>query len=582
MPRMGETVDTVPAVELGGDRYMAAEIAPTDNGRALSRPRGGLSLSAWAFLVLIAVGAALPTWFALPQIGPLSAKEWAAFALIALGAALAQMFPVVTPRDQSYHTTMVVLVPAALLLPTWLLPAVVLAQHLPEWLKLRYPWYIQTFNASNYLVDLFAAAAVGRYVLQADVFIGNRELKFAIAGFAAAVVLVILNHLILSVMLRLGRGHSVNESGLFSFENLSTELVLAALGVLVAYSWLINPALIPFAIAPLLLIHRSLAVPLLEQEARLDPKTGLFNVRHFSAVLNEKLELSVRTGQPLALLMIDLDLLREINNTYGHLAGDAILERIADVFRSSLRADDIAARFGGEEFVVLLPDTEAAAAFALAERIRETIGRQRVPIGEIGEVLSATVSIGVSMCPRDGTDTAALIHRADLAVYRAKIQGRNRVVDGVVQPLGELEPNSEWWGPKPKSTPQDADAAEAATAQKQLDEAASRAIPDGPQGRPPGVVHRARADRGRRLCDLCATAVGHGRAALAGRSRRRRPGPRTPGRGGRRLGRRRRRARGRSAHRRRRRGGARPRCCADRCHRPASSGLHLDLQPREC
>ena len=263
-------------------------------------------------------------------------------------------------------------------------------------------------------------------------------------------MLVLLNHSILAVMLRLGRGHSLRESGLFSFENLSTELVLAALGVLVAFAWMINPALIPFAVAPLLLIHRSLAVPQLEQEARLDPKTGLFNVRHFSTVLNDKLEHSLRTGEPLALLMIDLDLLREINNTYGHLAGDAVLERVADVFRSSLRADDIAARFGGEEFVVLLPETEFEDALALAERIRETIGRQRVSVGEIGETLSATVSIGIAMCPRDGSDTSSLIHSADLAVYRAKIQGRNRVVDGRVEPLGELPPNSEWWGPKPR------------------------------------------------------------------------------------------------------------------------------------
>ena len=106
---------------------------------------------------------------------------------------------------------------------------------------------------------------------------------------------MLLNHLILALMLRLARGHSLRESGLFSFESLSTDLVLAALGVLVAYAWTINPALIPFAIAPLLLIHRSLAVPQLEQEARLDPKTGLFNVRHFSAVLNEKLE-QARSG----------------------------------------------------------------------------------------------------------------------------------------------------------------------------------------------------------------------------------------------------------------------------------------------
>ena len=319
----------------------------------------------------------LLSWLALGQVTPIEHEDLGrAFGLIAVGAALAQLFPVVTPRDQSYHMTMVVLVPAALLLPTWLLPVVVVAQHVPEWLKVRYPWYIQTFNASNYLVDLFAAAAVGRYrPREQDGLITNDERPLRCrrprrrrrARRCSTTC-------ILAVMLRLGRGHSLRESGLFSFENLSTELVLAALGVLVAYAWMINPALIPFAVAPLLLIHRSLAVPQLEQEARLDPKTGLFNVRHFSAVLNEKLEQSLRTGEPLALLMIDLDLLREINNTYGHLAGDAVLERIADVFRSSLRADDIAARFGGEEFV-RAPAGDRARGCARAGRADSRDGR---------------------------------------------------------------------------------------------------------------------------------------------------------------------------------------------------------------
>ena len=215
---------------------------------------------------------------------------------------------------------------------------------------------------------------------------------------------------------------------------------------------MINPALIPFAVAPLLLIHRSLAVPLLEQEARLDPKTGLFNVRHFSTVLNEKLEHSLRTGQPLALLMIDLDLLREINNTYGHLAGDAILERIADVFRSSLRADDIAARFGGEEFVVLLPDTDfdgcARAGRARSRDDRPPAGQRR---GDRRDAVGDGVDRHRHVPARRHRIRATLIHSADLAVYRAKIQGRNRVVDGRVEPIGELAPNSEWWGPKPSA-----------------------------------------------------------------------------------------------------------------------------------
>jgi len=428
---------------------MTADIPPPVTPSESAGPRAGLSGPAWAFLMLIGSAALMLSWLAVADIEPLEPSEWVALALISVGAALAHLFPVVTPRNQSYHTTFVVLVPAVLLLPAWVLPLVVVAQHLPEWIKVRYPWYIQAFNASNYLLDMFAAAAVGSALLGQESLIPNDELRFAVAGLAAAVVLVLLNHTILATMLRFGRGHSLSESGLFSFESLSTDLVLAALGVLVAYAWTINPALIPFAIAPLLLIQRSLSVPQLEQEARLDPKTGLFNVRYFSAVLNDKLEQSVRTEQPLALLMIDLDLLREINNTYGHLAGDAILERIADVFRHNLRADDLAARFGGEEFVLLLPDTELVDALALAERVREAVGNERVTVGAISETLSATVSIGVAMCPRDGTDANTLIHRADLAVYRAKIQGRNRVVDGGAEPLADLLPNTERWVPSP-------------------------------------------------------------------------------------------------------------------------------------
>src|SRR4029079_10329291 len=120
--------------------------------------------------------------------------------------------------------------------------------------------------------------------------------------------------------------------------------------------WHGNPWLIPFAVAPLLLIHRSLSVPRLQEEARVDAKTGLFNARHFATALNEELTRAARFERPLSLVMADLDLLRDINNTYGHLAGDAVLQGIAEVFRAHLRHYDVHARLGGGEFVLLLPE----------------------------------------------------------------------------------------------------------------------------------------------------------------------------------------------------------------------------------
>src|SRR5207248_5432853 len=112
---------------------------------------------------------------------------------------------------------------------------------------------------------------------------------YAVAGLASAASMVAVNHVLMAPMLHLARGHSIRESGLFSFPSLSTDLVLAMLGVATAAFWLANPWLIPFAVAPLLLIHRSLSVPQLQEEARVDPKTGLFNARHFAVALTEEL-----------------------------------------------------------------------------------------------------------------------------------------------------------------------------------------------------------------------------------------------------------------------------------------------------
>jgi diguanylate cyclase (GGDEF)-like protein len=244
---------------------------------------------------------------------------------------------------------------------------------------------------------------------------------------AAAVVFVAANHVVLAVMLRLGRGHSWRMSGLFSFESLSIDLVLATMGVLVTSMWQTNRWLVVLTLAPLLLIYRSLAIPGLEEEARVDSKTGLFNTRHLTTVLDDELDRAARFQRPLSLLMIDLDLLREINNSYGHLAGDAVLQGIAAVFRRELRHCDVPARFGGEEFCILLPETSREGALEVAERIRRSVAASEFEVETSRDPIHATISIGVAVFPGDGNKANELIHRADVAVYDAKLQGRNRV-----------------------------------------------------------------------------------------------------------------------------------------------------------
>ncbi|HEY7017950.1 MAG TPA: diguanylate cyclase, partial [Gaiellaceae bacterium] len=383
------------------------------------------------FFVVTAVATAT----AVPLLARLSPDTpgWATFLILGTIAAVAQLFVVRMPRlNQSYHTTIVFLVPAAMLLPPELVVLIGVVQHIPEWLKSRSAWYIQVFNIANWTLSMLAAYAAFHGILD---LAPTSDVVYAIAGIAAAAAIVGVNHLLMAPMLHLARGHSLRESGLFSFPSLSTDLVLAMLGVAIAVFWSSNPWLIPFAVAPLLLIHRSLSVPQLQEEARVDAKTGLFNARHFAAAMSEELLRAARFERPLSLVMADLDLLRDINNTYGHLAGDAVLQGIAEVFRSQLRHYDVPARFGGEEFAILLPETPPEQAFEIAERIRRAVADRTFDVETSSEPIRATVSIGVAAFPRDGADANELIHQADLAVYRAKLQGRNRVLDASSEPL---------------------------------------------------------------------------------------------------------------------------------------------------
>src|SRR4051794_8460976 len=336
-------------------------------------------------------------------------------------------------RNQSYHTTIVFLIPAAMLLPPGLVALIGVFHHIPEWLKTRSAWYIQIFNICNWTLAMLAAWG-SFHVIVNNLPLGPR-VSYALAGLAAAASMVAVNHFLMAPMLHLANGHSLRASGLLSFPSLSTDVVLAMLGVATAAFWHGNPWLIPFAVAPLLLIHRSLSVPRLQEEARVDAKTGLFNARHFATALNEELTRAARFERPLSLIMADLDLLRDINNTYGHLAGDAVLQGIAEVFRAELRHYDVPARFGGEEFAILLPETQPEQAFEIAERIRRQVAMRSFDVETSSEPIKATVSIGVAAFPRDGSDANELIHQADLAVYRAKLQGRNRVLDASSEPL---------------------------------------------------------------------------------------------------------------------------------------------------
>ncbi len=401
------------------------------------RPGDSAGLPRNARIYLLALGVATVAAAGNFYLKAPSVKHhWVTFVVLAAAATLAQTFPVKSPRNQMYHTSVVFLVAAALILPPELLVLIPLVQTVPEWLKERYPWPIQGFNISNYTLDALAAWGVAHLIdHRAAGIVANANARFAVAGLAACIVFVLVNHFLVAVILRLGRNHTFRETGLFSPEMISIDLVLTILGVALAAFWHSNPWLIFAALAPLVVVHRSLSVPQLQAEARVDPKTGLYNARYFATTLAAEIARAGRFERPMSLIMADLDLLRDINNSYGHLAGDAVLKGIAEIFRQQLRHYDVPARFGGEEFSILLPETPPEQALEIAERIRRAVAEREFEVETATEPIRATVSLGVAAFPKDGVDANELIHQADLAVYRAKLQGRNRVLGASTEPL---------------------------------------------------------------------------------------------------------------------------------------------------
>ena len=399
------------------------------------RTGGGLQRSARIYLGvlgILTIAAAAKFYIAAPSIH----RDWVKFVILAAAAAVAQIFPVKSPRNAMYHTSVVFLVAAALLLPPELIVLIPLVQTVPEWLKERYPWFIQGFNISNYTLNALAAWGVADLVEHyGKNTIHNANARFAVAGLLACVAFVAVNHVLVAAILKLARDHSFRETGLFSAESISIDLVLTILGVSLAAFWHANPWLIFAALAPLVVVHRSLSVPQLQAEARVDPKTGLYNARYFATTLAAEIARASRFERPMSLIMADLDLLRDINNSYGHLAGDAVLKGIAEIFHQELRHYDVPARFGGEEFSILLPETPPEQAMEIAERIRRAVAEREFEVETAAEPIRATVSLGVAGYPMDGLDANELIHQADLAVYRGKLQGRNRVVGASAEPL---------------------------------------------------------------------------------------------------------------------------------------------------
>jgi len=159
-----------------------------------------------------------------------------------------------------------------------------------------------------------------------------------------------------------------------------------------------------------------------------DGLTGLYNRRYMEGHLATLVEDAANTGKSVALLIFDIDYFKAVNDTYGHAAGDMVLKEFAERISGNVRSVDLACRLGGEEFVVVMPDTDLAFAMTIAERLRQCVAAKPFRLDETGRTLDVTVSVGIGVTHGPHDTVAKLLERADQGLYRAKRDGRNRVV----------------------------------------------------------------------------------------------------------------------------------------------------------
>jgi diguanylate cyclase (GGDEF)-like protein len=258
-------------------------------------------------------------------------------------------------------------------------------------------------------------------------YLWSHTSMWLVAAGAGAVAQWIINQGLIAAAFKLENPVASIKGELFAREMLHNDATELCAALLVAVGMTISDLTLIIALPLASLLQRSFRHAQLLNEARADAKTGLLNAATWEREAGAEIARAVRTSTPLAVALLDLDRFKQINDTYGHLLGDEVLRGIADTMTGVLREYDLAGRFGGEEFVMLLPQTRATDAFRIAERVRAHIAR--LPItAPTGERVRVTASIGVAALDAGSSrELTELLAAADAALYRAKASGRDQV-----------------------------------------------------------------------------------------------------------------------------------------------------------
>jgi diguanylate cyclase (GGDEF)-like protein len=322
--------------------------------------------------------------------------------------------------------------PVAILLPLAFVPIAPAIRHaLTQWRIRRAPWYRRVFTSAAIGLSYFAAGLAFR--LLADhmgLSISDpaaHALAWMLAVAACAVVQWSVNQALVLTAVKGSDPTATLREMQFSREPMYNDVTELCVAVLVTFCVASNMIALAFAFPFVSLLQRSLRHAQLLRDSRADSKTGLLNAATWERESTVEIARAVRTRSPLALALLDIDRFKAINDTHGHLVGDEVIKEIARTLTGLLREYDLAGRFGGEEFALLLPQTRAADAFRIAERVRASIAELGVAVPG-GERVHVTVSIGVAALDAGSRrEYTELMAAADAALYRAKADGRDQV-----------------------------------------------------------------------------------------------------------------------------------------------------------
>ncbi|QJY49456.1 sensor domain-containing diguanylate cyclase [Pseudonocardia broussonetiae] len=347
---------------------------------------------------------------------------------------------------------------ATVLLPPVWAALVAVVVHLHLWLRSarpRNPLFKHVFSSATVVLSCMSASGVMSAVAADGT--GDRGDVYVLA--LGVLVFLTVNTALVAGVIAVNSPQTDVASIVGEWDENLLEIATLCLGALAAAAIAINPWLVAFIFPPLLVLHRAVLVRQLEVAANTDGKTGLLNAAAWHTQAERELRRAERRSGPRAVLVIDLDHFKAVNDTHGHLAGDRVLAAVADALNAEVRDRDLVGRFGGEEFVVLLgalgePGTGGGELQTVAERIRSRIAALRVEMPTADGPLTVaglSASVGCALYPDDGRELRDLLQVADTALYAAKRAGRNVVRMGIQPPapqplLAEDSPQGRRYG----------------------------------------------------------------------------------------------------------------------------------------